>query len=79
MHLDDSTDESDIAVRSILPDDVPQPEVERRPVAAPESNPNIGKVGSGNRAQFMVGHGAPANDQLDLNSNPVWTDVQRYE
>lgn len=27
----------------------------------------------------MVDHGSPANDRMDLNSNPVWTDVQRFD
>jgi hypothetical protein len=36
LHLDESTDESDIAVRSILPDEVPQPDIGRRDVTLPE-------------------------------------------
>lgn len=32
LHLDDTTNESDIAVRSILPDEVPQPDVEKRDI-----------------------------------------------
>jgi hypothetical protein len=39
----------------------------------------VGKVGGASRANLMGGQGAPANDHMDLNSNPVWTDVQRYE
>lgn len=27
----------------------------------------------------MADQSASANDRMDLNSNPVWTDVQRYE
>jgi hypothetical protein len=37
IQIDDSTDESDIAVRSILSDEVPHPEVERRDISAPFS------------------------------------------
>jgi hypothetical protein len=61
---------------------MPQPEVERRDVSAPESAGQVGKVGkvgSASRVQFMAEHGAPENDRMDLNSNPVGTEIQRFD
>jgi len=60
---------------------MPRPEVERPMVPLPQMDGvgKAGKVGSASRVQMIGDQGAPANDRLDLNSNPVWTDVQRYE
>lgn len=82
LHLDDTTESSDIAVRSILPDDVPQPEVERRDISAipngPSSSSKKDKVGGANRVGMMPTKSAPAPDVLDLTSNPVYTEMPRY-
>ena len=34
---------------------------------------------AGKGVQLLRGQGAPVNDRLDLDSNPVRTDVQRYD
>lgn len=75
LHLDDTTESSDIAVQSILPDDVPQPEPEKRYISAipdgPSSSSKKDKVGGANRVGMMPTKSAPAPDALDLNSSPV--------
>lgn len=55
IHADDTTDESDIAVRSILPSEVPQPELERRDVASPEFEGQFSKGGKDKNKDGKVG------------------------
>ena len=67
LQLDDSTDESEIAIASILPDDVPAPESDRRNVNAPRGPGVFGQVFvNPDRAQAT-------NDSMGLNSNLVGT------
>lgn len=69
---------------------MPRQEVEKRDISAPGSSGFGGRegkvggaVGPGGAGSsgilLMRGQGAPANDRLDLDSNPVRTDVQRYD
>lgn len=65
---------------------MPRQEVEKRDISAPDSfsfGGKEGKVGpggaGGSGVELIRRPVAPANDRLDLDSNPVRTDVQRYD
>lgn len=71
LGFDETTDSSDIAVRSILPDEVPQPERDRKDMTVPTG------YGGPNRTEFNLRRGTHTQDFLDLNSNVAATDLRK--
>jgi len=71
LNSDETTDNSDIAVRSILPDEVPQPERDRKDIQVPTG------FGGANRTEFNLRRGPHTQDFLDLSSNVAYTDLQK--